>query len=204
MIQHLIGRVRVWPAIWLLIVLAVAGCGPTQNHEFAGAVLPDATPIPDFTLTAAGDTPVNLSDFRGQYVFVYFGYTFCPDFCPTTMAKLARVREALGDDAERMQVIMVTVDPERDTPEALADYVSRFDPSFVGLSGTPAEIDAAGAPFGLFYQKNEGSAATGYLVDHSTRTYLIDPAGNARIAYPHDAAVEDIVADLRWLIEQES
>jgi protein SCO1/2 len=201
---RLMNQKRLWSLFWLVLALTIAGCGAEQTHEFAGAVLPEATPLSDFTLTAAGDTPVSLSDFRGQYVFVYFGYTFCPDFCPTTLAKLARVREGLGDDADRMQVIMVSVDPERDTPEALADYVTRFDPSFVGLSGTTAEIDAAGAPFGLFYQKNEGSAATGYLVDHSTRTYLIDPAGNARIAYPHDAAVEDIVADLRWLIEQES
>lgn len=196
--------IRFWPLGALLFILSLAGCGATQTHEFAGAELPEPQTVPDFTLTAAGDTPVSLSDFRGQYVFLYFGYTFCPDFCPTTLAKMARVREELGDDADRMQVIMVTVDPERDTPEALADYVSRFDPSFVGLSGTTTEIDAAGAPFGLFYQKNEGSAATGYLVDHSTRTYLIDPEGNARVAYPHDAAVDDIVADLRWLIEQES
>lgn len=197
-------RSRFWPALLLVIVLAAAGCTAGGSHEFAGAELPEAQIIPDFTLTAAEDQRVSLSDFRGQYVFVYFGYTFCPDFCPTTLAKLARVREGLADDAGRMQVIMVTVDPERDTPQALAEYVSRFDPSFVGLSGTTAEIAAAGLPFGIFYQKNEGSAATGYLVDHSTRTYLIDPDGNARIAYPHDAAVEDIVADLRWLIDQES
>jgi protein SCO1 len=192
---------------WLLLLVVVAilpGCGAADNHEFAGAILPETQTTPDFTLTAAGNTPVSLSDFRGQYVFIYYGYTFCPDFCPATLAKLARVREGLGDDASRMQVVMVTVDPERDTPETLAEYVSLFDPTFVGLSGTTDEIDAAGQPFGIFYQKNEGSAATGYLVDHSTRTYLIDPEGKARVAYPHDAAVEDIVADLRWLIEQET
>jgi protein SCO1 len=196
-------RFRFW--LLLLVVIAILpGCGSADNHEFAGAVLPDTQTTPDFTLTAAGDTSVSLSDFRGQYVFIYYGYTFCPDFCPATLAKLARVRDSLGDNAGRIQVVMVTVDPERDTPEALAEYVGLFDPTFVGLSGTTAEIDAAGQPFGIFYQKNEGSAATGYLVDHSTRTYLIDPEGKARVAYPHDAAVEDIVADLRWLIERES
>lgn len=202
--NSLMKRNAIWPAIWLALILILAGCGQAQPHEFAGAELPEPQIVPDFTLTAAGDMPVSLSDFRGQYVLVYFGYTFCPDFCPTTLAKLARVRDGLGDDAGRMQAIMITVDPERDTPEALAAYVTRFDPTFIGLSGTTAEIDAAGAPFGIYYRKNEGSAATGYLVDHSTRTYLIDPEGRARIAYPHDAAAEDMVADLRWLIEQDS
>jgi protein SCO1 len=197
-------RFGFWLLLLLVVVALLPGCGAADNHEFAGAVLPETQTTPDFTLTAAGNNPVSLSDFRGQYVFIYYGYTFCPDFCPATLAKLARVREGLGDDAGRMQVVMVTVDPERDTPETLAEYVSLFDPTFVGLSGTTDEIDAAGQPYGIFYQKNEGSAATGYLVDHSTRTYLIDPEGKARVAYPHDAAVEDIVADLRWLIEKET
>jgi protein SCO1 len=200
----LMNLIRFWPVVILFFMLTVTGCRAELEHQFAGAELPEPQTVPDFTLTAAGNTPVSLSDFRGQYVFIYYGYTFCPDFCPATLAKLARVRDSLGDDAGRMQVVMVTVDPERDTPEALAEYVGLFDPTFVGLSGTTDEIDAAGRPFGIFYQKNEGSAATGYLVDHSTRTYLIDPEGKARVAYPHDAAVEDIVADLRWLIEKET
>lgn len=188
----------------VLTVLVLAACSADEAHEFAGADLSTMALAPNFTLTDADDTPVSLSDFRGQYVFIYFGYTFCPDFCPTTLAKLAQVRQQLGDEADNVQVIMITVDPERDTPDALADYVSRFDPTFVGLTGTTEAIDAAGQPFGVFYQRNEGSEATGYLVDHSTRTYLIDPAGNARVAYPHDATVEDIVADLRWLFRQGS
>lgn len=191
-------------SLLLIFSIAIAACAGSQSHEFAGAALDEMRLAPDFTLAASGDSSVSLSDFRGQYVFIYFGYTFCPDFCPTTLAKLAQVRQQLGDEADNVQVIMITVDPERDTPDALADYVSRFDPTFVGLTGTTEAIDAAGQPFGVFYQRNEGSEATGYLVDHSTRTYLIDPAGNARVAYPHDATVEDIVADLRWLFRQGS
>lgn len=183
--------------VWL------AGCSGRATHEFAGAALEDPTPLPDFTLTAA-DGPVSLSDFRGQYVFLYFGYMFCPDFCPTTMAKLAKVHRDLGEDAARMQVIMVSVDPERDTPDALAKYAAAFNPTFVGITGAKEEIDAAGEPYGLFYERHEGSAATGYLVDHSTRTYLIGPDGRALVAYPHDAPAEGILADLRWLIDQES
>ncbi len=193
-----------WVALMIVAVALVglAGCSTAETHEFAGAALEDPQPVPDFTLTAA-DGPVSLSDFRDQYVFLYFGYTYCPDFCPTTLAKLRQVREGLGDDAGRMQAIMISVDPERDTPDLLARYVAAFDPTFVGLTGAPAEIDAAGDTYGLFYERHEGSAATGYLVDHSTRTYLIGPDGRALVAYPHDATADAILADLRWLIEQE-
>lgn len=184
-------------AVWL------AGCSTPEAHEFAGAALEDPQPVPDFRLMAA-DGPVSLSDFRDQYVFLYFGYTYCPDFCPTTLAKLRQVRGEMGDDAGRMQVIMISVDPERDTPDLLGRYVAAFDPTFVGLSGTPDEIDAVGDTYGLFYERHEGSAATGYLVDHSTRTYLIGPDGRALVAYPHDATADAILADLRWLLDRES
>jgi protein SCO1/2 len=185
-----------------LLLGALSACSREATHEFAGAVLDSPELLPDFTLTAA-DGPVSLSDFRGEYVFLYFGYMFCPDFCPTTMSKLANVHRDLGDDAERMQVIMISVDPERDTPDALAKYAAAFNPTFLGITGTKEEIDLVGEPYGLFYERHEGSAATGYLVDHSTRTYLIGPDGRALVAYPHDATAEAILADLRWLMDQD-
>lgn len=191
------------PVITLILIFLLAGCGG-GSHDFAGATLEPPLAVPDFTLDAAGEQTVSLSDFRGQFVYLYFGYTFCPDACPTTLYKLARLREDLGDDADKMQVVMVTVDPERDTPETLADYVTRFDPSFVGLSGTKEDIDAAGLPFGIYYERHEGTTETGYLVDHTTRTYLIDPEGNARVAYPHEATTESMLEDLRWLVHNES
>ena len=208
MYRRIVGRVRAagwWVALMIVAaaVVGLAGCSTPETHEFAGAALEEPQPVPDFTLMGAGG-PVSLSDFRDQYVFLYFGYTYCPDFCPTTLAKLRQVREGLGDDAGRMQAIMISVDPGRDTPDLLGRYVAAFDPTFVGLTGTPDEIDAVGDTYGLFYEIHEGSAATGYLVDHSTRTYLIGPDGRALVAYPHDATVDAIVADLRWLLEQES
>jgi protein SCO1/2 len=187
----------------LILTFLLAGCGG-GTHEFGGTTLEPPLPVPDFTLDAANGQTVSLSDFRGQYVYLYFGYTFCPDACPVTLSKLANLRKELGEDADKMQVIMVTVDPERDTPEALADYVTRFDPSFLGLSGTNEAIDAAGQPFGLYYQRNEGTTSGGYLVDHTTRSYLIDPEGNALVAYPHDAPVESLLQDLRWLLQNRS
>lgn len=191
--------------IWLLLLgLSLAACSADAAHEFAGAELTDyLQPVPDFTLTGENGQAVSLSEFEGKYIFLYFGYTYCPDLCPDTLSKLARVRQALGERADDVQVVMVTVDPDRDTAEVLAEYVAFFDPTYVGLTGTKEEIDAAGAPFGLFYQKNEGSIASGYLVDHSTRTFLIDPQFNGRVAYPYDAPQDGILADLRWLMAQE-
>ncbi len=193
---------RFWvTAVLLGLLLLMGGCAP-NTHEFAGTVLEPPQAVPDFTLTGAAG-PVSLSDFAGQYVFLYFGYTYCPDVCPATLVELAQVRRELGEEAARVQVIMVSVDPERDTPAHLADYVSHFDDTFVGVTGAKAEIDAAGAPYGLYYERHEGTAATGYLIDHTARAYLIDPQQQARVAYPFDADYRDIAADLRWLFAQE-
>lgn len=208
-------RKNPWRLILLLITLLVlAGCsaaenrnsavevGPTPTHTFAGTVTEDAPPVPDFVMQSA-DGPVQLSDYRGKYVYVYFGYTFCPDICPTTLADLARVREALGDDADNVQVMMITVDPERDTPEALKEYVTFFDPTFVGVTGSQKAIEEVGNLFGVQAEKQEGTAATGYLVDHTVLTYLIDPQGRARVAYPFGVKSSAFVDDLRWLLAQE-
>lgn len=194
--------------IWMLLLTAIfllpTACQPAAPpHQFAGAELVEPSPAPDFTLQSAAG-PVSLSDFEGQYVFIYFGYTYCPDVCPATLAHLARARDMLGEDADKMQVLMVTVDPERDTAEHLAEYVSVFDDSFVGLTGSAAEIDATGKPYGLFYQRHEGTAASGYLVDHTSRAFLIGPDGNALVAYPFDATGEQIAADMQYLLAQES
>lgn len=197
----------VYRSLFTILILSflLAGCGQTavseSERDFAGALVNSPRPVPDFTLTSA-DGPVSLSDFAGKYVFLYFGYTYCPDICPGTLANLAAVRKALGDDADKVQVIMVTVDPPRDTPEVLGEYVAHFDPSFIGLSGSKEEIDAAGAPLHIYYEKHEGTETTGYLIDHTARAYLLDPAGNARVAYPHDAPRDGIVADLKWFFAQ--
>jgi protein SCO1/2 len=190
--------------IFATLVISCSDAALSESErEFAGALVKSPRPVPDFTLSGA-DGPVSLSDYAGKYVFLYFGYTFCPDICPGALSNLAAVRRELGDDADKIQVIMVSVDPERDTPEALAEYVAHFDPTFVGVTGTKEEIDKAGEPFHLYYEKHEGTAASGYLIDHTARAYLIDPAGNARVAYPHDAPTEGIVKDLHWFFAQES
>jgi protein SCO1/2 len=189
----------------LLIITAVmlTACG-AGNHEFAGSVLESTQQLPDFTLQGV-DGPVSLSDFEGQYVFVYFGYTYCPDICPDSLSKISRAIRALDpDDAEQFTAILVSVDPERDTPELLAQYVSHFNPRFVGVTGTKEEIDLAGEPYYLYYEKHEGTVASGYLIDHSSRMFLVDKNGFGRVAYPFDAKAEDIAEDLKWLLRHDS
>lgn len=186
----------------MLLLIACNSEPAAPEHTFAGATYNEPIEIPNFTLTGV-DGPVSLDDFAGKYVIAYFGYTFCPDVCPATLAELARVQEQLGDDADKVQVVMVTVDPERDTAQKTHEYVSYFDPSFIGLSGTKAEIDAAAQPFGIYYERHEGSAESGYLVDHTARAFLVDPEGRAWVAYPFETRAEAIVTDLHYLFAQD-
>ena len=183
-----------------IVLLLVTAC--QSEHEFAGTELPAPHPAPDIELESA-DGPVSLSDFKGKYTYVYFGYTFCPDVCPTSLATLKSLKEDLGENAGEMEVVMITVDPERDTAEKLAEYMGYFDSSFVGLTGEKETIDQIGAPFGLFYEKHEGSEATGYLVDHTAHVYLLDRDSNTIVAYPHGTTAESFAKDLEYLIKQE-
>jgi protein SCO1/2 len=178
----------------------LSACG--GPHEFGGAELSAPHPVSDIELAAASGA-VSLHDFAGRYTYVYFGYTFCPDICPATLAELAQLRQQLGDNAGEMQVVMITVDPERDTPERMAEYVAYFDPTFVGLSADAEIVDRVGEPFGLFYEKSAGTAATGYLVSHTTRVYLLDRDSNAIVAYPHGTTDEAYLADLQYLLRNE-
>jgi protein SCO1/2 len=186
----------------LILMLLLAACGSQEvdPSQFRGTLMPTPIPAADFTLTSASGEAVSLSDYRDEIVLLYFGYTFCPDICPTTLSELSEVQRELDDAGEKIQVVMVTVDPERDTPEKLGEYVAHFHPDFAGLSGTKEEIDAAGEGFGIYYEKNEGSEATGYLVDHTARVFVVDPQGNYQLSFSYGTPVEDIVHDLRLLM----
>ncbi len=186
-----------WVALFLLCWLVAC----QRPHEFAGTLLPQPQPAPDIALESV-DGPVSLHDFAGQYTFVYFGYRFCPDVCPVTMGKLKQVKVDLGSQGDQMAVVMITVDPERDTPVALAEYMRYFDDSFVGLSGERAVIDAVGKPFGLYYQQHEGSAASGYLVDHTARFFLLDKESNVILSYAHETPLDALLDDVVYLIEK--
>lgn len=141
----------------------------------------------------------DLSEFKGKVVFVFFGFTQCPDVCPTTMAELAEVRRRLGPDGDKVQGVFVSVDPERDTPEVLKAYLQAMDPSFVGLTGTPDEIKAAAHEFKIFYQKVKAPQG-GYTFDHTAGAYLFDPAGNVRLFVRYGTPVDQLTADIRQLL----
>lgn len=174
--------------------------GPRQLHGF---VMNEPAPVGDFTLTSHNGDPVSLSDFRGKLVLVYFGYASCPDVCPMTMLQLAQARaelpERLQDD---VQVLMVTVDPERDTPELLANYLGHFDKTFLGLTGTPEELDAAAAPLGIFYEKRAVDESETYFMDHTATVAVIDRQGRLRLVWPFGVPGEDIASDLGYLVRE--
>lgn len=167
-----------------------------------GMVINSADPMTDFTLTDSSGALVSLSDFRGKVVMVYFGYTFCPDVCPTTLVELARMEEKLGTQADEVEVIMVSLDPQRDTPEKLGEYMAYFDPSFIGMTGSEADILAAATEFGVFYNQHEGTAATGYLIDHTATVMLLDKQGKLSVVYPFGITGPEMAEDAAYFVKQ--
>lgn len=162
-------------------------------------------PAPEIELTRDNGTSFRLSEMQGNAVLVFFGYTSCPDVCPTTMAELKQALERLGEEeAKQARVLFITVDPERDTPARVQEYVDHFNPEFIGLSGTEMELADVWKDYGVFREIVQGSSASGYLVDHTARVTLIDQDGNLRLSYAFGTPVEDIVHDLKLLLHSQS
>ena len=154
-----------------------------------------------FALTATDGRAVTDQTYRGKIVLIYFGYTLCPDVCPTTLSNIAAALAALGNDAAKVQALFVTVDPHRDTPKALADYVKTFDPRIVGLSGTDEQIAAAAKRFGVYYKRyNSADFPDGYAMDHSAATYVMDPRGRLVTLLTPDMTAEQMTARLEKLV----
>ena len=187
-------------ALVFLGAAALLGGNWLRPAELHGTAFPPGPPE-NFTLTSARG-PVRLAEFRGAPVVLFFGYTSCPDVCPTTLSRLARATRRLGPRADRVRVVMVTVDPERDTPARLAEYTAAFDPRFIGLSGTPAQIDSVAAHFGIAHTRHPGSAAAGYTVDHTSSALVLGPDGSLCVIWPYDLAPEDMASDLRQLLRR--
>lgn len=172
----------------------------TMPPELHGTLVQEDWPAKDFTLQAADNQTVSLHDFQGKLVLLYFGYTHCPDICPTTLADAKVAMQELGPQADDVQLIMVSVDPERDSPAILTEYVQRFDPRFLGVTGTLDEVTAVATGYGVTFFKEEGSAATGYLVAHSTQLLVLDRQGHVRHIFPFGVPGEDMAVDLRYLL----
>ncbi|MDJ0663876.1 MAG: SCO family protein [Acidimicrobiia bacterium] len=170
-----------------------------RPHIFGGAVIQSTQKAPRLELVSADGT-VRMTDFEGKVVVVYFGYTFCPDVCPATLNKLAKSLALLGDRAEDVQVMMVSVDPDRDTPELLKDYVTHFHPDFIGVTGDEATVNRVATLYGVVYERAEGSVGTGYTIDHTSTVILVDREGYLKLVLPFEGSAEQIAADIDYFI----
>jgi protein SCO1 len=159
-------------------------------------------PAPEFSLTDSKGDVINLRDMRGNVVLLFFGYTYCPDICPTTLAELKLAMKDLGKESNQVQVMFISVDPKRDTSELMQSYVDRFDPAFTGLSGTEEQLAPIWAEYGIFREIVEGSSEKNYIVNHTGRIILIDQDGNLRLSYGIQVDPEDISQDIQILLRQ--
>ncbi|MBE0589331.1 MAG: SCO family protein [Hydrogenophaga sp.] len=153
-----------------------------------------------FTLIDFNGQSRTLADFSGRVVMLYFGFVQCPDVCPTALTRAAAVKQQLGADAAQLQVIFVTVDPERDTPELLRDYMAAFDPSFMALTGSPEQIKAVADEFRVYYKKVPTGST--YTLDHTALSYLFDREGHIRVVLRHEQTADDYTADIRQLLAE--
>jgi protein SCO1/2 len=187
-------------AILFVALLALAGCSEKAAPAFQNTDVTGLDYAKDFALHDPSGKLRTLADFKGKAVVVFFGYTQCPDVCPTTMVEMANVMKALGPDADKVQVLFITLDPERDTAELLAKYVPAFDARFLGLRGDLAETEKVAKDFKVFYQKVPGKTPGSYTLDHMAGTYVYDPQGRIRLFIRYGQPADSIVHDLKILL----
>jgi protein SCO1/2 len=185
-----------------VLTLVLAGCnqGP-QGPAFRSTDITGADFGKDFLLTDFNGQQRRLTDFRGKVVAVFFGYTHCPDVCPTTLTDLASAVKKLGPDAGKVQVLFITADPQRDTPDVLRQYVTAFDPTFLGLRGTPEQTAEVAKAFKVLIQKNPGADPNNYTVDHSSGTYVYDTSGRLRLYMSYGQSADLFAHDIAQLLK---
>ena len=192
------------------LTLALAGCDkaatstatatpavPFRGADITGADYAKALALPD-----VDGQPRTLGDFKGKVTVVFFGYTQCPDVCPTTMAELAQVKKQLGPDGDKLQGVFITIDPERDTPEILKSYMASFDPSFVALRGTLEQTQAAAKAFKVYFAKVPGKVEGSYTMDHSAGSFILDAKGNPRVFERYGAGADGLASDVKAVLAQ--
>jgi protein SCO1 len=182
-----------------LAVLALAACSP-EKPKFNGIDITGADYAKGFTLTDHNGQSRSLSDFKGKVVVVFFGYTQCPDVCPTSMSELAEVKRLLGADGDKLQGVFVTVDPARDTTELLKAYMTNFDPTFVAFVPTADELTDVAKRFKIYYKKQEGKTPTSYTMDHSAGSYVYDTQGNVRLYSRYGSGAKVLAQDIQTLL----
>lgn len=190
----------------LLAVLAALGLTMVLSNPpvYRGTSFSEPyPPAPEIALTQADGNEFRLSAQRGKIVLLFFGYTSCPDICPTTLAEMKQVMDKLDDEIEKnVQVVFVSVDPDRDTPEKIQKYVLHFHPTFLGLSGTMEKLEPIWKAYSITRETVESDSAFGVIINHTARLFLVDPRGNLRLSFGYGTPVEDIVHDIELLLEQ--
>jgi protein SCO1/2 len=184
----------------LMAAAGLAACSP-DKPAFKGVDITGAEYAKDFALIDQHGQVRSLKDFAGKAVVVFFGYTQCPDVCPTTLQELQQVKRLLGADGDRLQAVFVTVDPERDTTELLKAYMESFDPSFVALRPGPEQLQALLKDFKIYAKKVDGKTATSYTMDHSAQSYIYDPQGRLRLYSRYGSGPQAMADDLRLLLK---
>lgn len=185
----------------LATLLALGACGRSaESVRFKATDITGSDYGRTLDLPDASGKVRSLSEFQGKVVVVFFGFTQCPDVCPTTLLTMTEVMKRLGADAQRMQVIFVTLDPARDTPAVLGKYVAEFDPGFIALAGTPEQTQAAAREFKVFYQKVPGKVEGAYSIDHTAASFVFDPKGRLRLYVRHQQTPDEIAEDVKRLL----
>lgn len=188
------------PLLATALAPLLVACGETKP-QFKAVDVTGAEYARDFQLTDHDGRPRTLKDFRGKAVVVFFGYTHCPDVCPTTLSEIAEAKRLLGPDGAKVQGVFVTVDPQRDTPEMLKAYMANFGPDFVALHGTPEQLAAVAKEYKMYYKKVDGKTADSYTMDHSAGSYVYDPQGRVRLYTRYGTGPEALASDLKILLK---
>jgi protein SCO1/2 len=191
-----------WALAWGVMgtVVGLSGCG-NDKPAFRGVDITGADYAQGWTLTDQDGQQRTLKDFAGKVVVVFFGYTQCPDVCPTALQEMVETKQLLGADGAKLQGIFITVDPERDTPELLKAYMANFGPDFVALRPTPEQLPQVTKDFKIYYKKVEGKTPTSYTMDHSAGSFTFDPQGRVRLYNRHASGAAALAEDARILLK---
>lgn len=189
-------------ALLLGMVAVFLLLGPSKPYTYQGSLIDPPVEAPQFELSDVNGQQFQLSELNGQVVIMFFGYTSCPDVCPVTLTEFLRIRSKLGNQADKVSFVFVTVDPERDTPERMKKYLTNFDPGIIGLTGERPELESVWSSYGVYEAKLEGGSEGNYLVDHSSRVYVIDAEGNLLLTYLFGTEYQTIAEDVRHLVSR--
>ena len=179
----------------------LSACSPPEKPQFRSIDLTGADYAKDFVLADQNGKVRSIKDFAGKVVVVFFGFTQCPDVCPTTMTELAGIKKSLGPDGDKLQAIFISVDPERDTPELLKAYMANFDPTFLALRPTMEQLPQLAKDFKTYYKKVDGKTPGSYSMDHSAGNYVYDPKGRVRLYTRYGSGPDGLTSDIRLLLQ---